>query len=350
MRAAPQRASYRIPAAAPRSTRCPPPPQPPAKPAAVSSLVNPKLGPILVDRNNMTLYVFLKDKDGKPACYGGCAALWPPLAYTAGDNLSGLPGTLGTVNRTDGIEQVTYNGMPLYLYSKDKVPGDASGEGFNRLWYVLSPDASVPPSPPPLTEAQARGNASACLSYGNLTSNASYDNATGVWTIGLDTAKAGCSPVCVVSQNGSTAVDQRCSGQNMTNQSLIPVAKPYEYAGIGQVIATDKGKALYVYINDGMNSSTCTGGCAQTWRPLLLSEGYTIDGTGLSGTMGTIIRGDGTRQVTYNGMPLYTYLGDMQAGIANGNGVGNVWFVAKPGMTTFPTPPPPPPPSYGGGY
>lgn len=325
-----------------------PPPQ--AKPAAVSVFGNAQLGRILVDRNNMTLYVFLKDKDGVPACYGACAALWPPLAYTAGDNLTGLPGALGTVNRTDGIEQITYNGMPLYLYTKDKAPGDATGQGFNRLWSALSPDATAPPAPPPLTEAQARANATACRSYGNLTSAASYDNATGSWTIGLDTVKPGCSPACVILGNGTASVDWRCAAQNATNQTLTPLAKPYEYAGLGQIIATDKGKAVYVYINDRVNSSTCTGGCAQSWPPLVLSAGYTIDGTGLPGVLGTIIRPDGSRQVTYNGMPLYTYLGDMQAGIANGNGAGNVWFVAKPGMATFPSPPPPPPPSYGGGY
>ncbi len=325
------------------------PPPAPAKPAAVSVYQNGQLGLVLVDRNNMTLYVFLKDKDGKPACYGGCAALWPPLAYTPGDNLTGLPGTLGTVNRTDGIEQVTYNGMPLYLFARDKEPGEATGQGFNRLWFALSPDAASPPSPPPLTEAQARANATACLQYGNLTSAASYNDSSGSWTIGLDASRPGCSPACVVLNNLTSSVDLRCQAQNMTNQTLTPIAKPYEYAGLGQVIATDKGKALYVYINDGINSSSCTGGCAQSWPPLLLSDGYTLDGTGLSGSLGTILRPDGGRQVTYNGMPLYTYLGDTQAGIANGNGAGNVWFVATPDMATFPQPPPPPPPSYGGG-
>ncbi len=46
---------------------------------------------------------------------------------------------LGTTTRTDGTVQVTYNGWPLYTYSKDMVPGDMNGEGFASLWYMMTP-------------------------------------------------------------------------------------------------------------------------------------------------------------------------------------------------------------------
>ncbi len=296
------------------------------------------LGNVLVANGGMTLYVFLKDSFNQSNCTGSCAGLWPPLTYSAGDNLSGLPGILGLINRSDGSVQVTYNGMPLYLYSKDKSPGDANGEGFNRLWYAIGPDATAFPSPRMTAQdAEAIAANSTCASFGSLAPGASYDNSTSTWRIGI--THAGCTASCIVSVNGSASVQSSC------NQSLAPVVKSADFAGIGSVLTDNRSMALYVFLNDQYNSSTCTGYCAQTWPPLLLGPGSMLNSSGLPGSLGTIARVDGTDQVTYNGMPLYTYSGDGQPGLANGNGVGGVWFVATPNMTAFPQPPPP---SYGG--
>lgn len=100
------------------------------------------LGMVLVDSKGFTLYDFHKDKGGKSACYGACAQAWPPLttegAPTVGNGATSS--MLGTVKRTDGTMQVTYNGHPLYLFVGDKKPGEGNGndtKAFGGQWYAL---------------------------------------------------------------------------------------------------------------------------------------------------------------------------------------------------------------------
>jgi predicted lipoprotein with Yx(FWY)xxD motif len=102
------------------------------------------LGRILVDGKGITLYDFVKDRGTTSACYGACAALWPPL-ISNGKPLAG-PGVraslLGTTRRKDGKLEVTYNGHPLYYFVTDRKPGQTTGQGVNQFggpWWVLSP-------------------------------------------------------------------------------------------------------------------------------------------------------------------------------------------------------------------
>ena len=102
----------------------------------------------------------------------------------------------------------------------------------------------------------------------------------------------------------------------------------------GPVLTNSHGMTLYVFTHDMNGESTCTGTCATTWPPLL-THGTPAAGSGVTGKLGTTTRSDGSTQVTYNGMPLYTYARDMASGEAHGQGVGGVWFVATPtGMAT----------------
>ena len=93
----------------------------------------------LTDDGGMTLYYYTLDTNGQSACYGGCAKAWP--IYYA-ENLSvqdGLSASdFGTITRTDGTKQTTYKGWPLYYWVNDKVPGDMTGEGVHKVWYVLT--------------------------------------------------------------------------------------------------------------------------------------------------------------------------------------------------------------------
>ena len=94
-------------------------------------------GPTLVDAKGMTLYVFAKDMDGKSACTGACATNWPPLK--AGEGAAAM-GEWTLVTRDDGAKQWAYKGHPLYTWSKDKKPGDITGDGFlNGAWTVAQP-------------------------------------------------------------------------------------------------------------------------------------------------------------------------------------------------------------------
>jgi len=120
-------------------------------PTAIDTAKNPKLGPILVDSNGNTLYLFKKDKGGKSACYGACATAWPPV--TTSGSTEGGTGTksslLGTAKRTDGTTQVTYNNWPLYLYEGDAKPGDTNGNDFSQFgaqWYAVTPAGAEAPN------------------------------------------------------------------------------------------------------------------------------------------------------------------------------------------------------------
>ncbi|MGI8871445.1 MAG: COG4315 family predicted lipoprotein [Candidatus Limnocylindria bacterium] len=99
----------------------------------------------------------------------------------------------------------------------------------------------------------------------------------------------------------------------------------------GQALAGDSGKTLYTFAKDSNGTSACSGGCATTWAPFTVPAGQTVKpGDGVTGSIGTLKRDDGSMQVTYAGHPLYYYAPDAKPGDATGQGVGGVWFIASP--------------------
>jgi predicted lipoprotein with Yx(FWY)xxD motif len=103
-----------------------------------------RLGKILVDSQGRTLYLFKKDSGNRSACSGACATFWPPVRTSGKPTVGkGLRASkVGTIHRSDGKRQVTYNGHPLYRFTQDHKPGATNGEGVNAFgarWYVLSP-------------------------------------------------------------------------------------------------------------------------------------------------------------------------------------------------------------------
>ena len=98
--------------------------------AVVKTSDHPELGVILSDASGRTVYLFTVDERDNSNCLGGCALAWPPLLTvgdpTAAANLADE--RLSAIVRSDGSEQVTYNGWPLYYYAPDRGPGDARGQ------------------------------------------------------------------------------------------------------------------------------------------------------------------------------------------------------------------------------
>ena len=97
------------------------------------------LGRILVDAHGRTLYLFENDQHGRSACYGACAAYWPPLLTSAKPRpVRGVHASLlGMSRRSDGKRQVTYAGHPLYRFIGDRKAGQTTGEGlkdFGAPW------------------------------------------------------------------------------------------------------------------------------------------------------------------------------------------------------------------------
>jgi predicted lipoprotein with Yx(FWY)xxD motif len=107
------------------------------------SLRQTKLGQILVNAKGRTLYLFLKDRNGRSSCSGSCASFWPPLMKAGAVTLG--PGVkralVGTTKRANGRLQITYNRHPLYTYALDKRAGQTRGQGsngFGAKWYAVS--------------------------------------------------------------------------------------------------------------------------------------------------------------------------------------------------------------------
>ncbi|MGQ0841274.1 hypothetical protein [Actinokineospora sp.] len=101
------------------------------------------LGPIVTDREGMTLYRFDRDTAKPPAsnCAGDCAVKWPPVLVPAGTEVAvdGLDrAAVGTVARPDGNRQVTIGGWPVYRFAGDKVPCDTFGQGAGGTWFAVT--------------------------------------------------------------------------------------------------------------------------------------------------------------------------------------------------------------------
>ena len=93
---------------------------------------------MLTDSGGMTLYIFDKDVpgNGKSVCNDACAKNWPPFLAKTGD---GANGEYSLVTRDDGAKQWAFKGKPLYLWIKDRKPGDMTGDGVNDVWHVVKP-------------------------------------------------------------------------------------------------------------------------------------------------------------------------------------------------------------------
>ncbi len=103
----------------------------------------------------------------------------------------------------------------------------------------------------------------------------------------------------------------------------------------GPFLANGSGRAVYLWAADSMNKSTCAGACAGAWPPVTTTGKVTAADGAKAADLGTITRSDGSKQVTYNGHPLYYFAGDSGPGQTNGQGSDNFgakwWLVAPAG-------------------
>src|SRR5215510_13473370 len=96
---------------------------------------SPKLAKgLLVDAAGRTLYTFDNDRDGRSACTGGCAVVWPPALATAEAPWSG---EFSIVARDDGTDQWALRGMSLYRFAGDAKPGDVNGDELGGAWHAV---------------------------------------------------------------------------------------------------------------------------------------------------------------------------------------------------------------------
>lgn len=247
--------------------------------AVINVATDPKLGQILVGANGMTLYMFGKDTPDKSNCSANCLKSWPPLVTQGNPTLgSGVDASLvGSTSLADGSKIVTYNHLPLYYFAKDTKAGDTNGQGVGGVWFVVSPDGK----PVGMQSPAANGTSAA--------------------------------PTAAASSSEATI--------NISNNATL-----------GQFLVNGSGMTLYIFTKDQPDKSVCatSANCIKAWPPLLTQGNPTL-GTGVDASLvGSATLPDGTKIVTYNHMPLYTYVPDTKPGDTNGQGVGSVWFVIAP--------------------
>jgi predicted lipoprotein with Yx(FWY)xxD motif len=121
--------------------------------------------------------------------------------------------------------------------------------------------------------------------------------------------------------------DQTNTGQ-ATSSPLVAIAHD---ATLGDYLVAENGMTLYRYTKDVPDVSNCTGTCAENWPPYIhMTNEPLMTGAGVTGTLTTIARDDGSTQIAYNDVPLYFWKNDTKPGDTTGQDVGGVWFVVKP--------------------
>jgi predicted lipoprotein with Yx(FWY)xxD motif len=119
------------------------------------------------------------------------------------------------------------------------------------------------------------------------------------------------------------------SKEDSVNGSFLAVATN---PTVGPFLTDAAGMTLYRFTKDTEpGASTCYDKCAEAWPPLAPADAMTLP-AGVSGALSTIDRTDGRQQVTYNAIPLYSFVKDQAPGDVTGEGVGGIWFVVAPGM------------------
>jgi predicted lipoprotein with Yx(FWY)xxD motif len=124
---------------------------------------------------------------------------------------------------------------------------------------------------------------------------------------------------------GSSSSSTGTTGTSASAQAASGSALKTTTIGGATVLTNASGFTLYWFAPDTATTSKCTGSCATFWPPV---KGPATAGSGVTGTLATITRPDGTTQATWNGHPLYTYVADKTPGQASGNGLnisGGVW-------------------------
>jgi predicted lipoprotein with Yx(FWY)xxD motif len=150
---------------------------------------------------------------------------------------------------------------------------------------------------------------------------------------------AACGSSATTSSSGSSpsaaaAGSSSASNAGASASSAVTVSAK-SVSGLGTVLVNQKGQTLYMLTSEKGGKITCTAsnGCLHAWPEINLPSGTTAAkaGSGVqSSLLGTVKGGAGKTEVTYNGWPLYTFIGDSSAGMAKGQGISNfggTWYV-----------------------
>jgi len=154
--------------------------------------------------------------------------------------------------------------------------------------------------------------------------------------LALPAVAAATAVLAACSSSGTSSTD---GGSTSTSSPAATTAGSLKTATIGgaTVLTSGKGFTLYSFAPDTPTKSNCNGTCAQNWPPVT----GPATASGVTGTFGTLKRADGSIQASFDGHPLYTFVGDTAPGQAKGNGLnaaGGVWHEITTSGTAAPAP------------
>lgn len=241
------------------------------------------VGPILVDPNGMTLYMFANDTEGESVCAGECLANWPVAAVDGEPDVGDLDESLfSTVASTEGDTMLKVGDWPLYLFAGDAAPGDMNGQGVGGVWWVVTPN-------------------------GNPIAHASV----------------------VETELGPTVVD----GQGLT---LYAFSNDTEgESTCFDDCATNWPPAL-VGDGDGGGGSTPPGTESAATEPVASEPAATSSQLfvgDLDPALFSIVEHPQGPMLKIGDWPLYRFAGDAAPGDVNGQAVGDVWWAVSPDGT-----------------
>jgi predicted lipoprotein with Yx(FWY)xxD motif len=137
-----------------------------ARASSQIKLESTRIGTVLANSPGRTIYWFAKDTSTTSNCNGACVTFWPPVKgpVTAAPGTA-LPGNFGTITRSDGSIQATYDGHPLYTYTGDSAAGQTTGNDLPAAggrWFAMTPSGAKPgkglsPSPSPSSSSASSG-------------------------------------------------------------------------------------------------------------------------------------------------------------------------------------------------
>lgn len=186
--------------------------------------------------------------------------------------------------------------------------------------------------------------ATACASSGSQSSSGTQAPTTAPAAAVSPSPAAAASAAAVPSLAAAPSPSPAAARSPASSPAASAVASPSATASttvqvvndpkLGAILADARGFTLYRFDRDKSGVSNCTGGCLNIWPPVT-ATGTPTGPSSLTGKLATLTRSDtGAHQVTYNGIPLYTYTPDKTPGSTSGNGVNNVWHVVHPTDTT----------------
>lgn len=213
------------------------------------------------------------------------------------------------------------SGMTLYMYTKDEADKSNCAGGCLEAWPPLLADGTVVAGDgvdASLLGETALADGSMIVTYNHMPLYYWVNDLKPGDTTGQDVNQVW----YVVSPDGDPV--------GMMQEVMAPVLlQVYNDPEYGDILVDGNGMVLYMFTKDEPNKVNCSGGCLESWPPLLAVDDYTLADGVIADLVGTADLPDGSKIVTYNQMPLYYWVGDAAPGDTNGQGVNDVWYVVS---------------------